>query len=592
MASGIIVGSTSNKYIDCQIVWSSTVNSGNNTSTVTAELQYRRNNTGWVTSGTGNFYITINGTKTSVTKSVRIIYDFEKWQTVATATQTVTHSIDGTKSITITGGGQIPPTTLTESSCSGTAVLDTTSRASTISYVSDVALGNFCTVRWTPKSKDFHFKMQFMVGFWTYTTGAIHPNVDTLYTNASYRIPLEAANQFLPNSTSATMYVTLYTYSDEECTNQIGTSSTMSCKASILETIDTKPQVEMSLSPSSSLSEDFNGLYIQNKTKVQVNFDGTKGQYGATIKSYSVTVDKKRQSDPYLSDLISTAGKIFVSGTVTDSRGFSSVFPQPITVIAYSKPSVAPYTGANSIVCKRCDAEGNISDSGTYLRIKAGRQYSTVTADDVQKNFCTLRFRYKPESATEFSNWTTLLAKENTDTNEVDAVIGNVASSVATSYTVQIGVIDEIGEEASLEFTIPTAQVTIHLKQGGKGVGIGMYSKEDNVVAIAEDWDVKIGGTLYPTHIASIPAIDTYSNKDFNELIYHTGYYTGSGVPSTVSCDNYPIDETGILEVISAMNQNGWGFAYQTYRTNTGKVYMRSYYSSTGWTAWKQVAYT
>ena len=72
MASGTINGSTGNEYIDAKIVWSSTSNISTNKSSVTAALYYKRNNTGYTTYGTGTFSITINGTKTSATKSITI----------------------------------------------------------------------------------------------------------------------------------------------------------------------------------------------------------------------------------------------------------------------------------------------------------------------------------------------------------------------------------------------------------------------------------------------------------------------------------------------------------------------------------------
>jgi hypothetical protein len=90
--------------------------------------------------------------------------------------------------------------------------------------------------------------------------------------------------------------------------------------------------------------------------------------------------------------------------------------------------------------------------------------------------------------------------------------------------------------------------------------------------------------------IVSINAIDTYESKDLNELVSKTGYYVGKTNPSSVSCANYPVDETGVLEVISVMESNLTGFAYQTYRTHTGKIYTRSYNSENGWTSWKEIA--
>ena len=307
-------------------------------------------------------------------------------------------------------------------------------------------------------------------------------------------------------------------------------------------------------------------------------------------------VDGKAYGSPYQSDLLAKSGTISVIGTALDSRGFSSELPQEISVIPYAKPSIVPYTGENSIVCRRCDYTGIFSHSGIYLRIKAGRQYSKVISNGVQKNFCALRIKYKADGASSWIDRGELLSEADTK-DIVDITLTDINLAISTTYLIQIEATDTIGESYSMIITVPTADTTYHLRKGGKAIGIGKYAEKDYIVDIDEEWevnargDLRVGGTLYPKHIASI---DAYSNKDFNELVYVTGYYTGSSAPSSASCLNYPIDKTGLLEVISAMAQNKttlawWGFAYQTYRTHDGDVYMRSYYSSSGWTAWKKI---
>jgi hypothetical protein len=365
------------------------------------------------------------------------------------------------------------------------------------------------------------------------------------------------------------------------------------------ENENTLPTVAMNISPISTLLDTFKGLYIQNKTKVKADFTGSEAKYSASISSYSMSVNGKSYGDPYQSDLLSKSGTISVIGTVKDSRGCSESVPKGIIVIPYSKPSIIPYNGEKSIVCKRCITDGTVSSSGTYLRIRVGRQYSKVMANDVQKNFCLMRLQYKVDGATSWTSWTTIIDK-NDASDSVDTILTGINLAPSITYLVRIEVVDDIGESSSILITIPTADCTYHLRKGGKAIGIGKYAEKDYVLDIDDEWELnargnaRVGGTLYPSHIASI---DAYSYKDFNELVYKTGYYTGTSAPSSASCKNYPIDETGMLEVISAMAQNKetlawWGFAYQTYRTHTGLIYVRSYFSSTGWTAWKKVTLT
>jgi hypothetical protein len=573
------------------------VNAESNTSKVRILWQSTQTGDSWNEyTRVAKYYVSINGgAETEYTVSYTLPKQSTK--TIVDRTFTINHNGDGT--------GTVKVRTWMDTSISAgvvekseTLTLTTIPRASTLSYVSNVTLGNICTVRWTPLSKGFYYKIKFAVGDWSLTTAVIHPNITTLYTNASYGISMEAARQF-PNSKDADMTVTLYTYSDEACTKQIGSASTAKCKVYIPESDYTVPTVVMSLSPVNTLPEIFNGLYIQSKTKVQASFTGTKAKYDASISSYSMTVDGKTYGNPYLSDLLSKYGTISVKGMAVDSRGFSASTPQDIIVIPYSKPSLIPYTGESSIVCKRCGDTGIFNPSGTRIRIKVGRQYSKVISDGVQKNFCLMRFRYKAEGSTSWGAWRTLLAKDNTS-DIVDVTLTDISLSPSTTYLAQIEVVDDVEESFNAIIHIPTADVTLHLREGGKAIGIGKYAEKDNIVDIDDEWelnargDVRIGKTLHPNHIASI---DSYSYKDFNELVYKTGYYSGTSAPSSVSATNYPVNETGVLEVVSCMGQNAetlawWGFAYQTYRTHTGNMYIRSYYSTTGWTAWKKVTLT
>lgn len=542
------------------------------------------------------YYVSINGgaeTEYSVT------YTLPKatTTTIVDVTLTVPHKDDGS--------GTVKVRTWMDTRISAEVVekaqsinLTSIPRSSAISYVSDVTLGNICTVRWTPASKSFRYKIKFSVGDWSLTTVAIHPNVTTLYTNASYGISMSAAHQF-PNSKEAEMTVTLYTYSDEGCTKQVGSADSKKCKVYIPENSDTLPTVKMSLSPVNSLSDTFKGLYIQNKTKVQANFAGSEAKYSASISDCSLDVNGMIYNEPYLSDLISKSGTVTVKGIAVDSRGFFNTLPQDITVIPYSKPSLIPYAGEASIICKRCASNGDLSPSGKHLRIKAGRLYSKVMSEEVQKNFSLVRFRYKVDGTTSWGEWITILDK-NSSAESVDTTLTSLELSLSTTYLVQLEVVDDVGESYSTLITVPTADVTVHLREGGKAVGVGKYAEKDYIVDIDDEWDVNargnltVGGTLSAQHIATI---GYYTSKDFNELVYDTGYYIGSAAPENSTCKNYPVNETGMLEVISAMVQNPstlkwWGFAYQTYRTHTGKVYMRSYYSDTGWNAWKQVTLT
>ena len=133
MAKNTITGTTSNSNLASKIEWTSTPSTANNNSTVTAYLYYRRTNTysGTATSGSGSFSITIDGQTGSVSKRLTIPND-KSWVLALTVTKTVAHNTDGSKEITISATGKITGTSLTSTSCSGTATLDKIERYATI----------------------------------------------------------------------------------------------------------------------------------------------------------------------------------------------------------------------------------------------------------------------------------------------------------------------------------------------------------------------------------------------------------------------------------------------------------------------------
>ena len=480
MAGGTIYGSTGNQYIDAKIVWTSTANNSANTSSVTAKLYYKRNNTGFKTYGTGNFSITIDGEKQSVSEVLTITES--AWVLAMTATKTVSHGNDGKKSITISATGSISGTTLTSTSCSGRVALDTIPRASTITSAGSVTLGNACSVAWTPASASFRYKVKFVLGEWSYTTGAIHPNTTSAYTYKGYSLPLAVANQITGNPPKATMTATLYTYSDSGATTQVGDEASKTFTVTVPNTTDTKPSVTMTLSPVHSLGSAFDGVYVNGKSKVKATLSG-EGKYSAKVTSYSMSaMGKTYSASPYQSGYLTTAGSVTVEGRAYDSRGYYGAVKTDITVLPYSKPSLLPASGEKAIICARCDADGNLSESGTYLKIKARRSYSKVNDGDTQKNFCTIRYRYRAESTTTFSAWGTLLAKSTTSTDTIDTKLADVVTDVQTSYVVQVGVADDVGETAAIQFVIPTDFVTIDIpeKHKGRRIGVGRYAEDSN----------------------------------------------------------------------------------------------------------------
>lgn len=376
----------------------------------------------------------------------------------------------------------------------------------------------------------------------------------------------------------------------------VGTSSPISFKAVVPDNSTTRPSFDEEgfvLSPSGSLPSAFSGLYIQGKTGVKAEF--TASSTYSDIASYKLSVDGRVYTgNPATSYTLSKDGEIEVIGTVTDARGYYTQVPTSITAIPYSIPSIDPYDGDREIICERSDQNGVYTPAGTHLHIRAKRSYSPVVADGTQKNFCNLKYRYKASGGS-WSEEKILLPESDTSADLYEGIMDDVVTETDKTYLVQLIVEDTIGEKIPYDFPISTDKVTLHLGEGGHGVAVGKYSEATAESEMFESqWDAMFHADLYANHIASL---GLYDGKDFDDLVHQTGYYTGTSAPSSTECSNYPVDKTGVLEVISAMKQNAttlawWGFAYHTYRTHDGEVYMRSFYTDSGFTDWKKIQFS
>ena len=427
--------------------------------------------------------------------SVSYTLPLETNQTILDKTITVTHKNDGSGSVSVrtwmdtdisAGVVELGPEKVT---------LETIPRVSGITSAADVVLGSACSVKWTPKSADFRYKLKFTLGD-SYTTGVIHPNKTSTYTYSGYKIPLSFAEHITGGKTG-TMTVELFTYSDSAGTKQVGAADSATFTVTVPDSSETQPTVTMTLSPVSSLPDAFDGLYIQGKSKVKAALTA-KGKYDATIKSYSMKAEGVTYDadDDYTSAYLAQYGSIKIYGYAKDSRGHTGSVEKSITVIGYSRPQVLPVTGETDVVAARCDDNGNPTDNGTSLIIKAKRSYSKVTLGGVQRNFCKLQYRYKIEGG-DYSNWVTILEADSLGSDEiVTGALLKGTLSTKSSYIVQVRAADDIGENTPVTITIPTDKVYMHRDGRRRSLTFGGYVEDDNTFAIAEDITFEAKGPI------------------------------------------------------------------------------------------------
>ena len=325
----------------------------------------------------------------------------------------------------------------------------------------------------------------------------------------SYQFPLtDAERDVLRNATvnTRTVYFYVRTY-----IGSVRYLSSVARTLTIAESQYTKPSVSMSVTlNNSSLPSAFSGLYIQGKSKLDVSLSAT-GKYGASIKSYSASIDGKSYSysdKPITSDVIQNSGSIKVVGYAKDSRGFTGSTEQTHSVLEYSKPQVIPIGSENSILCYRSDSNGKRVGNSTSVWIKAKRSYYSLSG----KNGCKLQWRRK--LATEAWNdskhtWSNLIASTATTTNEYNALIPSAAFDLKNAYTIQIRAIDDIGEYDIKTLEVPTQDVALHLGAGGKNVAIGTYCDTSVPYTFHSSWDAIFDKGINGVYIKKVRVWET-----------------------------------------------------------------------------------
>lgn len=318
------------------------------------------------------------------------------------------------------------------------------------------------------------------------------------------------------------------------------------------------------------------GVYIQNNSKVAVSCT-LRSDTGAYIWSASITIDgvttqydwtgqtSATQSVTRTSGVLANAGSRTITITTTDSRGRRRTTQTTINVESYADPKLLAGQGEAGIICARSDAAGNLTPSGTYLRIKVGRSISSLGGSN------TGYIAYRIGTGSE-----TVLSTSTEATIRIAQTI-NASLALTRSYNVTIRAYDTVGNSATRTYTITSDQVTLDLRAGGLGVGVGQYAQNDRRLEISPAWDVT--GRVFG--LGNLPQIS--SGEDLNS--YHTpGRYAVMSNVIAASLSNCPSAEAGVLTVYASTGSMAadpdtatWQYILQEYRAYTGTTVHQRY---------------
>lgn len=314
-----------------RIDWSATQNIASNTSTITANA-YLVIDSGYsldINPRTG--VITIDGTNYNI--SYHLGKKSGGTYHLGTASKTITHNADGTRSFAISGSARIEASVLgygwvgTVYKGSNTYTLNTIARESqpTLSASTRV-LGSTMTIYTNRASSSFTHTISYKFGS---QTGTIGTGVGS---SVAWTLPAGLASA-IPNATSGVGTITCTTYNGSTL---IG-SKTASFTATVPNNSTFRPTASISSVVEGGSVPSGITVFVQNQSRAKVTSTGT-GKYNATIKTYSVTVGGigTYSGSAITSGVLNNSGSVTITLRVTDSRGYSDTISRIINVQPYS----------------------------------------------------------------------------------------------------------------------------------------------------------------------------------------------------------------------------------------------------------------
>lgn len=475
--SGSFSGSIKSGHYKVRIDWTATQSIANNTSTITANM-YLVNDWSLDISSRDNtsHSVTIDGTKTSLGSSA---INTTGTHHIGSATKTVTHNADGTKTLSLSAifaiRANISGTYYENITASDTIALDTIARASqpTVS-ANSVVMGSAVTINTNRASSGFTHTLTYAFGS---ASGTIASGVGASY---QWTVPLSLANQ-IPNATSGTLTITCKTYNGNAL---IGTK-TVSLTATVPDSV--KPSISSITVTDPMGYKNTYGGYIQGKSKAHISVSAS-GSYSSTISSYKIKANGSTYTENNCTTELLTApntmGIKSIEVTVTDSRGRTATMQAGLPMIQYAPLEVT------QLEATRCDENGNVNKDGNYMKIKPIVSMSPMNG----VNVVNITIDYKKTSDSQWTVWKTATktfeASSGYESYLWSVSYPSIAISEDDSYDVRITVSDKLTPAFSKSVIVGTAFTLIDLNASGKGIAFGKVS-EKNAFEVDMDTEFK-----------------------------------------------------------------------------------------------------
>lgn len=381
---------------------------------------------------------------------------------IYTRTFTVTHSSDGTGSVTAkaTFNTEVSSGTVTATK---TIPLTKISTASTFSVSGPMTFASNLVFTINRQNASFtHLVQVTMGGSKIYEQGSVA-------TTCTWSIP-DSLSPSDANYREATATVTTYSGG-----TIIGSTTQ---KFNIYVSDQNQPTINsVNIIDNMGYYGDY-GVYLTNKSDFSISIKAT-AHSNATITKYWVRVGDGESTENHLNVVdigsISLTGYITLTIGVEDSRGRTKITTRNITLERPTAPRLTLYA------FRTTSSSSNVeNDEGRYIRIHVTG--STTRPGTKGTNNGTVAVKYKLQTS---SSYTTL---SNANRGSSWDFYTYFSGSASNAYDIQVTCTDQIGYTATQYYTIGTAEPMLDFKADGEGLGI---------FSIADVNGIKMGKPIY-----------------------------------------------------------------------------------------------
>lgn len=205
-------------------------------------------------------------------------------------------------------------------------------------------------------------------------------------------------------------------------------------------------------------------VWKANTYTVSYDANGGSGVPGNQTKTYGVSltlssVIPTRTNYNFLGWGTSAGATTIAYAPGAAYTGNTALTLYAIWELAYTPPIIDGFTA------DRCEADGTLSDDGTYAKIAFDWTLDATYSGGIQ----SIMIGYKPATG---DTYTEIQVQASGLSGSVSAIIGNDTLDTEYSYDVRIEVTDDKGSSTSTQ-PIPAALYTEDFLAGGKGVSFG-----------------------------------------------------------------------------------------------------------------------